>query len=295
MTHQLIILGAGPAGLSAAIYAKRYGLKYIIIGKLPGGTVHEGHNVDNYLGFKSIKGSALAKEFVAHVPDKIIEEEVKSICRQDKSFEIKTEKSAYQGQALILALGMKSRKLGFKNEEKFLGQGIAYYTPTDLVKLKGKLLAVVGGGDSALCAALKVADLAKKVYLIHRRDEFRGAPALVEQVKAKANIELFLSAWPEEAKGDSKLTGVVLNTGQELDIDELFLEVGGVPNVYLCGELGIEMGNNFIKVDKNQATNTPGIYAAGDMTDNPLKQIITAAAEGAIAATSAYGYLKNAK
>jgi len=293
MTHQLIILGAGPAGLSAAIYAKRYGLKYIIIGKLPGGAVHEGHKVDNYLGFKSIKGPELAKEFVAHVPDKIIEEQAESICRQGELFEVKTEKNTYQGQILILALGMKSKKLGFKNEEKFLGQGIAYYTPTNLVELKGKTLAVVGGGDSALCAALKVADLAKKVYLIHRRDEFRGAPALVDQVKAEAKIELILSAWPEEAKGKDKLASVVLNTGQELKVDAMFLEVGGVPNVYLCGQLGIAMDNNFIKVDKNQATNVPGIYAAGDMTDNPLKQIVTAAAEGAIAATSAYGCLKN--
>ncbi|MBU1137190.1 NAD(P)/FAD-dependent oxidoreductase [Patescibacteria group bacterium] len=293
--HQLIIIGAGPAGLSSAIFAKRYGLKYIIIGKLPGGTVHEGHKVDNYLGFKSIKGPDLAKEFVAHVPDKIAEEQVESICRQDKLFEVKTETNTYQGQVLILALGMKSRKLGFKNEEKFLNKGIAYYTPTDLVDLKDKTLAVVGGGDSALCAALKVADWAKKVYLIHRRDEFRGAPALVDQAKTKANIELILSAWPEEAKGDNKLTSVVLNTGQELEIDAMFLEVGGVPNVYLCGELGIAMDNNFIKVDKHQSTNVPGIYAAGDMTDNPLKQIITAAAEGAIAATGVYNYLKNSE
>jgi len=291
--HQLIILGAGPAGLSAAIYAKRYGLKYIIIGKLPGGAVHEGHKVDNYLGFKSIKGPDLAKEFIAHAPDKIIEEEVKSICRQDKLFEVKTEKSVYQGQTLILALGMKSRKLGFKNEEKFLGKGIAYYTPTDLVELKGKTLAVVGGGDSALCAALKVAGSAKRVYLIHRRNEFRGAPALIDQIKAKKNIELVLNAQPEEAKGDGKLTSIVLNTGRELEIDQVFLEVGGVPNVYLCGELSVEMDNNFIKVDKRQQTNAPGVFAAGDMTDNPLKQIVTAAAEGAVAATGAYGYLKN--
>ncbi|MFH1671448.1 MAG: FAD-dependent oxidoreductase [Candidatus Portnoybacteria bacterium] len=293
MTYQLIIVGAGPAGLSAAIYAKRYGLNFIIIGKLPGGTIHEGHLVDNYLGFKSIKGPDLAKEFVSHVPEKIIEESVESVCKKDNLFEIKTEKNTYQGQSIILGLGMKNRKLGFEDEEQFIGKGISYYTPTDLTQLKDKVLAVAGGGDSALCAALKFADTAKKVYLIHRRDEFRGAPALVDKARAKDNIELVLSAQIKQAQGKDNLELILLNTGKELKIDCLFIEAGGVPNVFLCGELGIEMDNNFIKVDKSQATNVPGIYAAGDMTNNPLKQIITAAAEGAVAATSAYNYLKN--
>jgi len=291
--HQLIIVGAGPAGLSAAIYAKRYGLNFIIIGKLPGGTVHEGYIVDNYLGFKSIKGPELAKEFVNHIPEEIVEESVESVCKKDNLFEVKTEKKTHQGQSVILGLGMKNRKLGFKNEEKFINKGISYYTPTDLTKVKDKTLAVAGGGDSALCAALKFADMAKKVYLIHRRDEFRGAPALVDKVKAKDNIELVLSAQVAEAKGKDKLESILLNTEKELEIDCLFIEAGGVPNIFLCGKLGIEMDNNFIKVDKNQATNVPGIYAAGDMTNNPLKQIVTAAAEGAVAATSIYSYLKN--
>ncbi len=291
--NQLIIIGAGPAGLSAAIYAKRYGLNFIIIGQLPGGTVHEGHLVDNYLGFKSIKGPDLAKEFVSHVPEKIIQESVESICKKDNAFEVKTDKKTYQGQSIILGLGMKNRKLGFENEEKFLGKGISYYTPTDLTQLKDKTLAVAGGGDSALCAALKLSDPAKKVYLIHRRDEFRGAPALVDKVKKKDNIELVLSAQVKKAQGKDKLKSILLNTGKELELDCLFIEAGGVPNVYLCGELGIKVDNNFIEVNKYMETNVPGIYAAGDMTNNPLKQIITAAAEGAVAATSAYSYLKD--
>jgi len=291
--HQLIIIGAGPAGLSAAIYAKRYGLNFIIIGQLPGGTVHEGHIVDNYLGFKSIKGPKLAKEFINHIPEKIIQESVESICKKDNLFEVKTDKETYQGQSVILGLGMKNRKLGFENEEKFLGKGISYYTPTDLTQLKNKILAVAGGGDSALCAALKSADPAKKVYLIHRRDEFRGAPALVDKAKKKDNIELVLSAQIKKAKGRDKLESILLNTEQELKLDCLFIEAGGVPNIYLCGELGIKMDNNFIEVNKHMETNVDGIYAAGDMTNNPLKQIVTAAAEGAIAATSAYNFLKN--
>ena len=293
--NQLIILGAGPAGLSAAIYAKRYGLNFILIGKLPGGTVHEGHNVDNYLGFKSIKGPDLAKEFINHCPSEIVKEQVESVCQKDNIFEVKTDKKTYPGESIILGLGMKNRKLNFEDEEKFIGKGILYYTPTDLVELKGKTLAIVGGGDSALCAALKLSDPAEKVYLIHRRDEFRGAPALVDQVKEKENIELVLSAQIVKAQGKEKLESILLNTKKELKIDSLFIEAGGVPNIYLCGELGIEMDSNFIKVDKNMATSVNGIYAAGDMTNNPLKQIVTAAAEGAIAATSAFSYLRNIK
>ncbi len=293
--NQLIILGAGPAGLSAAIYAKRYGLNFILIGQLPGGTVHEGHNVDNYLGFKTIKGPALAKEFINHCPSEIIEEQVESICKKDDIFEVKTDQKTYSGQSVILGLGMKNRKLNFEDEEKFIGKGILYYTPTNLIELKDKTLAIVGGGDSALCAALKLSDPAKKVYLIHRRDEFRGAPALVDQVKEKKNIELVLSAQVTKAQGKEKLESILLNTEKELKIDSLFVEAGGVPNIYLCGELGIEMDGNFIKVNKNMETNIDGIYASGDMTNNPLKQIITAAAEGAIAATSAFSYLRGIK
>jgi len=154
-------------------------------------------------------------------------------------------------------------------------------------------LAVVGGGDSALTNALKLADQAKKVYLIHRRDQFRGAPALVKKAEKNKNIEIVYSAQVAKAQGKNKLEKLILNTGQELIIDQAFVDVGGVPNVHLCGELKIEMENNFVKVDKHQATNVPGIFAAGDVTNNPLKQIVTAAAEGAIATTSAYRHLKN--
>lgn len=292
-THQLIIIGAGPAGLSAAVYANRYRLNFLIIGDKPGGTVHEGHLIDNYLGFKSIKGSDLAKKFVAHSPTKIIKESVKSIRQNNKNFEVLTDKNNYQAQSLILGLGMKAKKLDFKNEDKFLNKGISYCSLINLNSFKSKTLAVVGGGDSALIVALKASGKARRVYLIHRRDEFRAVPSLAQKVKERNNIEIVFSAQVVEAKGKERLESVVLNDGKELKINQLLIEVGGVPNVYLCNQLGVKMENNFIAVDKNQATSLPGVFAAGDITNNPLKQIITAAAEGAIAATSAYNYLKN--
>ncbi len=291
--YQLIITGAGPAGQTAGIYAQRYGLNFIIIGQISGGTVNEAHLVENYPGFKSIAGPDLAKKFQEHLDIKIKQEQVEKICKNGTDFKILTNKGEYQSQALILGMGMKIRKLGFKNEDKFLNKGISYYISNNLSQYKDKKLAVVGGGDSALTNTFKLSEQAKKVYVIHRRDEFRGAPALVKKIQEKDNIEIIYNGQIVEAQGKNKLEKIVLNTGQELSLDQLFIEIGGVPNVHLCGELNIEMENNFIKVDKNQTTNIPGVFAAGDVTNNPLKQIITAAAEGAIAVTSAYKYLKN--
>jgi thioredoxin reductase (NADPH) len=291
--HQLIIIGAGPAGQTAGIYAKRYGINFLIIGQITGGTVNEAHLVENYPGFKSIKGPALAKEFQKHLEIEPVKEQAERISKQDSNFKIFTNENEYQAQALILAMGMKMRKLGIKNEDQFLNKGISYYRPDNINVFKNKTIAVVGGGDSALTTALKISDQAKKVYLIHRRDEFRGAPALVARIKNKENIEIVYSAQVVEVKGKDKLEKIILNTDQELAVNQLFIEIGGVPNAHLCGELNIGMENNFVKVDKKQATNVAGVFAAGDIANNPLKQIITAAAEGAIAATSTYNYLKN--
>lgn len=293
--HQLIIIGAGPAGQTAGIYAQRYGLNFEIIGKITGGTTNEAHIVDNYPGFSSISGPDLAKEFQNHLNNKIIEEEVVGICKKNDIFEVTTDKNKYEAQTLILGLGMKMRKLGFKNEDEFLKKGISYYIPDKTDQFKDKSIAVVGGGDSALTKTLKLSEAAKKVYIIHRRDEFRGAPSLVKKLENKENIEILYKTQVTEAIGKENLEKVLLNTEKELSLDQLFLQIGGTPNVHLCGDLSIEMENNFIKVDKNQATTAPGIYAAGDVTNNPLKQIVTAAAEGAIAAFSIFKYLKSLK
>ncbi len=294
--HQLIIIGAGPAGLSAGIYAERYRTEFIILGQIKGGTVHEGHLIDNYLGFRSITGPELANKFCKHIDNQILAEQANSLCQEEteegKIFIIKTDQHEYQARTVILAMGMKMRKLGILNEEKFLNKGISYYAPPEIDAYQDKRVAIVGGGDSALSTALKAAQYAQKVYLIHRRDEFRGAPSLVQKAQEQQNIELCLSRQVGEVQGKEKIEKIILDDKRELEIDQLFLQVGGVPNVYLCQNLGITVENNFIQVDKNQATNVEGVFAAGDITNNPLKQIITAAAEGAVAATTAYKYLK---
>ena len=294
--YQLIIIGAGPAGLTAALFARRYGLNYLIIGQTEESALNQAHLVENYPGIKPMSGPQLIKEFQKHSALKIKEEQVKKIAstsnKKEKTFQITTERGQYQGQALILALGMKIRKLGIKNEEKFLNKQIFYYSPDNLKTIKNKTLAVIGGGDTALTTALKLADQAKKVYLIHRRDEFRGAPLLVKRVKAKKNIEIIYSAQATEAQGQKRLNKIILDNQRELTIDNLFIEIGGLPNVLLCQDLKLKMANNFVLTDQNQATNRPGLFAAGDMTNYPLKLIVTATSQGAMAATSAYDYLK---
>lgn len=293
--YDLIIIGAGPAGLMAGIYAKRYGINFLVIGQIKGGTVNEAHIVDNYLGFKSISGPDLVKEFHEHFNAKIKEEQVEKISKSGSKFpifKVITNKGEYKTKSLVLGLGMKMRKLGIKNEERFLNKGVSYCPPNNISSLKNKIIAIIGGGDSALTLALKISDCAKKIYLIHRRDEFKGAPSLVKRVEKKERIEILYCAQGAEVKGKKSLEKIILNNGNEIELDCLFIEVGGVPNVHLCGGLGIEMENNFIATDKGQATNISGVFAAGDITNNPLKQIVTACAEGAVAATGVYKYLR---
>ncbi len=292
--YQLIIIGAGPAGLAAGLFAKRYGINFLLIGQISESAINQAHLVEDYPGLKPMTGPQLIKEFQKHSAVKIKPEQVERIRPiNDKSFQVKTDKGKYQSQALILATGMKFRKLGIINEEKFLDKGISYYIPDDIRLFKNKIMAVIGGGDTALTTALKLADQAKKVYLIHRRDEFRGAPLLVKRVKKRENIEIIYQAQVVQAEGKKLLEKIILDNKRECKVNKLFIEVGGIPNVFLCQGLKVKMENNFVIVDQNQSANLPGLFAAGDITNQPLKLIVTAAAQGAMAATSAYNYLKS--
>ena len=292
--YQLIIIGAGPAGLAAGLFAKRYGINFLLIGQISESAINQAHLVEDYPGLKPMTGPQLIKEFQKHSAVKIKPEQAERIyLANSKSFQVKTNKGKYQSQALILATGMKFRKLGIINEEKFLDKGISYYIPDDIRLFKNKIMAVIGGGDTALTTALKLADQAKKVYLIHRRDEFRGAPLLVKRVKKRENIEIIYQAQVVQAEGKKLLEKIILDNNRECKVNKLFIEVGGIPNVFLCQGLKAKMENNFVIVDQNQSANLPGLFAAGDITNQPLKLIVTAAAQGAMAATSAYNYLKS--
>ncbi len=303
--YDVIVLGAGPGGFGAAIYSARYGLKTLLIGKLLGGYAAEAHLVENYLGFKSITGIELSQKFKEHADSlgvkSLLGMDVVSV-KQSKSrdgFEVlTTENKKFACKAVVIALGTQRRKLECPNEEKFLGKGISYCASCDAPFFKDKTVAVVGGSDAAGTTALMLASHAKKVYIIYRKEELRAEPITKKRIDQNKKIEIICNTVVKELKGSSKLESVVLDTNgktREMPIDGLFIEIGSVPTTVIFKELGVEVTpEGYIKTKEDMSTNVPGIFAAGDITTacNGFKQIITAAAEGAMAANSIFKYLK---
>jgi len=292
--YDLIIIGTGPGGLAAALYASRYRMDVLIIGKEPGGTAATAHKVCNYPGFDEITGPDLMKKMINQVKNlgvEIKQEEVMGIEKKDL-FEVKTSKGTYTGGRIIIATGSQRVKLGVKREDEFNGKGISYCATCDARLCKDKIVGVVGGGNSALTAALLLSEFAKKVYIFYRQEKFfRAESEWVKGVEKNEKIESIFKSTVLELIGKDKLSKIKINedgTEKELDIDGLFVEIGGISNLKLATLLGIELDGNFIKVDKEQRTNVEGVFAVGDVTNNPLKQIITAGGEGAIAAFIAY-------
>ena len=301
--YDLIIVGAGPAGLTASIYASRYKLKHLVLAKSIGGTVLEAHKVENYPGFSSITGMDLMQKFSQQVKDlgaEIKMVEVDSIKKKDKIFEvIDSENKKYQAKAIILALGTRRRQLNIPGEKEFLGKGVSYCAVCDAAFCKDKIVAVVGGSNAAVTSALMLAEHAQKVYLIYRKDELRAEPIVVERLKTNSKIEIITDTNILKIEGKDKVEKIILDKdykdSKELKLDYVFIEVGSVPLVALASKLGVEVDKtSFIKIGPDQATNVLGVYAAGDVTAGlaKLRQIVTAAAEGAVAATSAYKYLR---
>ncbi|MEM5835292.1 MAG: FAD-dependent oxidoreductase [Candidatus Aenigmatarchaeota archaeon] len=299
--YDLLILGAGVAGLSAGIYAARYKLKTLIIGK-DMGMAAEAPEIENYPGIYGVSGAQLVKKFTEHAMKmgaEIIYDEIENIEKLENGFKVKTSTNEFFGKAIIYALGGMKRKLGLENENKFVGKGISYCATCDSRFFKDKVVAVLGGANSAATTSLLLSKYAKKVYLIHRRESLRADPVLVAKLNEANNIEIIFNHVVKELKGDKKLEAVVLenvNTGEkkELKLDGIFVEFGYVPNSFLAEKIGVEIcEDGRIKVNEDMSTNIEGFFAAGDITSgsNRLDQIITAAAEGAIAANSAYKYL----
>jgi len=288
--YDLIVVGAGPAGLTAAVYAARYKLKTLVIGKLYGGMIAEAHKLCNFPSYETITGFELANKLVKQVTNlgiNIVPESLQSIERKNK-FLLKTNLNEYTAKKVILAIGSQKRKLNVKGEEKFLGKGISYCATCDAAFYKDKTVAVVGGGDAALTAALLLAEYAERVYIIYRRDKFRGEPAWIEQVYNTDKIQPMFNLNIVEFQGDDKLDAVKLDDNTRLDVDGVFIEIGAQPDKNFVNMLNLKNENGYVIVNNKQETSVDGIYAAGDMTNNPLKQAVTACAEGAVAANSAY-------
>ena len=200
------------------------------------------------------------------------------------------------GKKIIIATGTEHKKLGLKEEEKFFGRGISYCATCDAGFYKEKIAGVIGGGNSALTSAILLSKYAKEVFLIYRGDSLsKGEPKWVEEVQNNPKIKILFNTEVKKIKGKEKFEGVELSNGKELILNGLFIEIGAIPNIKLAERLKLELKKLSIKVDKEKRTNVPGVYAAGDVTDTPFKQILTAQADGAIAAHSAYTDLEKEK
>ncbi len=303
MIYDLLIIGAGPAGLNAAIYGARAGLKCAIIEKeAPGGKMIKTDKIENYLGAEKIEGVELATTMFNQVMSFGVEYlygDVLKVEKKSEVIDIICKDNTYQALALIIATGTQERRLGIPGEDKYYGRGVSYCAVCDGGLYKNQNMAVIGGGNSALQEALYLASLANKVYLVHRRDEFRGEEYLVEKLKESSKVEFLLSRKPVEILGDEKVHQLVVqnvNTENKLTIDvEVVFPLIGFDPVTSFLDKSLLDDKGYILVDDYLETIIPGIYAAGDVIKKNLRQIITAASDGAIAATSAAHYLQNIK
>ena len=292
-TYDVIIIGAGPAGLNAAVYAARYRLKALVFGEILGGMAAEAYEICNFLTYNKIRGYDLVekmKEQVTNLDVEIRHEKVTSITKgKNMLFEAKTDKGTYLAKKIILATGTEKRKLNLDNEVRLIGRGVSYCATCDAAFFKNKSVGVVGGSDAALTAALLLSEYANEVYVIYRKGRFAKAePAWVHLVEKNAKIKTIFNANVSEIRGERKLEEVTLDNKTKLKLDGLFVEIGAIPRTKLAHVLGISLEGDYIKTDREQRTNIKGVFAAGDVTNNSLKQIVVAAAEGAIAAKNAY-------
>lgn len=302
--YDLIIIGGGPAGLTAAIYAARRAVKTLVLVREFGGQAVYASKVENFPGFDMISGFELMEKMKAQAERlgaEVKGTEIKEIKKENDIFSVHDKDgNSYEGKSLILSFGAVPRKLGLPNEDKFKGNGISYCATCDAPFYKNKNVAVIGGGNAALDAALLLAKFAAKVYLIHRRDEFKGETVRVDDVKKLSNIEIILNSEVKEIKGEKNITGaaVVRNDNGEsrdLEVNGIFVEIGHiVESEFISKMVTLDPRKQIIVNDKNE-TNVPGVFAAGDATTVPYKQIIIAAGEGAKAALSAYSYLQKIK
>lgn len=303
----LIIIGSGPAGLSAAVYAKRAGLNMLIIEKNPvsGGQIIDTYEVDNYLGIPGVNGFDLAMKFREHA-DKLgaefadgIVTGIKKSSTDEKGktiFKVNTENESYETRTVLIAAGAHHSKLGIPGEEEYIGKGVSYCATCDGAFYKGKVAAVNGGGDVAVEDAIFLARFCEKVYLIHRRDELRAAKILQDELFGLPNVEVIWDSVVQEIQGEGKVTNLRVknikeNKVSDLNVDGIFVAIGIHPSTEIFADIVECDENGYVIAGEDCATNVPGIFAAGDCRKKRLRQIVTSVADGANAVTAAQDYL----
>ena len=305
--YDVIILGGGPASMSAGVYCKQMGLDTLLIEKgLYGGQVATTSSVTNYLGFEKISGKELSEIMHKHTISTGIELKTEEIVSSELSEEIKiikTHSSIYKCKTAIIGIGTSVRNLGVDNEKKFIGHGISFSSLRDRDKFVNKVVAVVGGGNSAVEDAIYLSEKCKKVYLIHRRQEFRADKQVLDDLyKAVDNgkVELVLDSRPHSLVGNESITGfnvIHIPTGEihVLQVDGIFVAIGRGADTDIIDKCIDRDSSGYIITNDRMETNTSGVYAVGDIRNTPLRQIVTAVSDGAIASVSAFNYLKNKK
>lgn len=301
--YDLIIIGAGPAGLAASIYASRYKIKHLVIGAEIGGQITKAWQVENYPGFDLISGQELAERFrkqAASLGGEIIFATVENIDKSPDGYTVFVgEDKKYECKSIIFALGMNPRKLDIENEDKFIGRGISYCAICDAMFFRNKDVVVIGGGDSAATASLHLAEFANSVHLLYKDGTKCFEPAWEEKIENNKKISAVSFDEIEKILGSEKVSGIEYKTKngekKKLEIQGIFIEIGSAPGVVVAKELGVKTDeHDYIIVSQDQSTNLENVYAAGDVTtnSNKFRQITTAVAEGAIAAGSVYKKIK---
>ena len=305
MPYDMIIVGAGVAGLAGAMYAGRMGMKVLVLGELRGGTITLTHVVENYPGFISLSGIELAEKLEEHAKAyptvEIKDEKVAKIERKmDGSFAVKSDAGKYEGKTILYATGTEWKKLGAQGEKEFANKGVHYCALCDGAFYKGKKVAVVGGSDTATKDALVLSQWAEKVFIIYRGEKIRPEPVNYERVMKNPKIEIVNNTNIKEIYGEKKVTGVALDRpykgSDRLALDAVFVAIGHLPLSSLAKGAGVETdAKGYVRISRNSETGVPGFYAAGDVTDTRFKQAIVGVGEAVEAVYSAYLYLEGKK
>lgn len=302
MIYDVIVLGAGPAGLAAGIYGKRAGFNILVLdtSSIIGGQILNTYEIDNYPGFPGVSGTQLADAMKNHCEKLGVEfarGKVSSIIDKGETKELITKKQNFEAKSVIIATGASNRKLGCPGEEELSGLGVSYCATCDGAFFKDKTVAVVGGGDVALEDAIYLSRFCTKVYLIHRRDEFRGAKVLQDKVNSIDNIEIIYDTVVNSIEGTASVESINIHNNKteensNLKVDGIFIAVGTVPNTGFLSDLVAVDSKGYIVADETCKTSKEGIYAAGDVRTKQLRQVITATADGANAITSIQYYFQ---